>query len=57
VIKTDKVKIAQQKVDLAKEEVKKGVIEMAENVGNVRDRLLVDAQEINLHARKFQKDA
>ncbi len=30
---------------------------MSENVGNVRDRLLIDAQEINLNARKFQKDA
>ena len=44
-------------MDLAKEEVKKGVIEMSENVGNVRDRLLIDAQEIRNNARKFQKDA
>eukprot|EP00347_Sterkiella_histriomuscorum_P000634 403375087 len=55
--KSEKVQIAQQKVDIVKVEMKKNVVEMSNNVGNVRDRLLVDAQELNLQARKFQKDA
>lgn len=37
--------------------MKKNVIEMSENVRNVRDHLLVDVQDINLNARKFQKTA
>ena len=52
-IKLDKVKIAQAGVDRAKETAKKNVIEMSENVGLMRDGLLVDAQEINVQARKF----
>lgn len=37
--------------------MKKNVIEMSENVRNVKDHLLVDVQDINLNARKFQKSA
>lgn len=37
--------------------MKNNVIEMSNNVGMVRDGLLKDAAEINLQARKFQKNA
>jgi hypothetical protein len=40
VIKTDKVKIAQLKVDETKGIMKNNVIQMSENVGMVKEKLL-----------------
>ena len=37
--------------------MKKNVIEMTENVANVKDKLLPETQEIAMQARNFQKSA
>ena len=52
-IKMDKVKIAQAKVDEAKGLMHSNVIEMSNNVANVRDKLLPTTQELAMEARKF----
>ena len=53
VIKNDKVKVAFGKVDEAKDIMKGNVIQMSENVGMTREKLLPTTQELAMEARKF----
>ena len=54
-IKGDKVKIAQEKIEETKQLMHQNVIQMSENVNTVKENLLPSSQQIAMEARKFEK--
>ena len=55
VIKGDKVKIAQGKIEESKQLMHQNVIQMSENVNTVKENLLPSSQQIAMEARTFEK--